>query len=144
MESRIDITLTRFLKVPFGTFGTLEYDGHSCYTLEPIWRDYQNGEKKVTGKSAIPAGSYLLTPYKSPKNKMVVPLLHDVPDFDMVEIHVGNTVRDTKGCILLGEKAEIGEQHGEIYYSRSAFNKFMAWFDNQTLDSKEVWLTIED
>ena len=38
-----------------------------CDTLEPTWRDYQNGAYKVKGRSAIPEGRYAVVISWSPK-----------------------------------------------------------------------------
>ena len=91
------------------TIGELFIDGvYFCDTLEPKVRDYAGGEKKVKGESAIPEGRYHVSEYLSPKRKMFVPQLDDVPMFGNVQIHIGNTKKDTEGCILVGKNSKKG------------------------------------
>ncbi|MBO4316076.1 MAG: hypothetical protein J5867_08975 [Prevotella sp.] len=79
-----------------------------CDTLEPKWRDYAHGANKVNGRSAIPEGRYPMLITKSTKFEMWLPLLLGVPKFEGIRIHAGNTVEDTKGCILVGENLKKG------------------------------------
>lgn len=58
-------------------------------------------EKKKYGITAIPSGTYNIEFYNSPKHGKV-PLLKNVKDWDMVEIHPGNFASDSLGCLLLG------------------------------------------
>jgi hypothetical protein len=90
------ILLQRGHEDTYGTHGVLIYAGrYVCFTLEEPWR---NNERKV---SCIPAGTYRATKFKSP-SKGDVFLLHGVPGRSMIEIHVGNDLKDTEGCILVG------------------------------------------
>ena len=80
------------------TIGRLYIDGkYFCDTLEPQVRDlnhngfFDNGEKKVAGKTAIPYGTYKVTLTLSPRFGRILPLLHDVKEFVGVRIHSGNT-----------------------------------------------------
>ena len=79
-----------------------------CDTLEPTWRDYKNGGRKIPGRSAIPEGRYLVLITWSPKFKQWLPLLWNVPKFTGVRIHAGNTAKDTEGCILVGKNQHVG------------------------------------
>lgn len=97
------LVLERKLRLSDRTLGVLKINGvYYCNTLEPTYRDYANGEKKVTGKSCIPAGTYRIELRKSNKFKEYRAFLLNVPMFEGVLIHEGNTPKDTAGCILLG------------------------------------------
>lgn len=73
-----------------------------CHTLEP--------QLGVVGssKGCIPAGVYKMAMSWSPKFQKMLPILFDVPNFDGIRIHVGNTSKDTQGCILLGDNIKVG------------------------------------
>lgn len=53
---------------------------------------------------AIPAGLYSIENSKSPKFKRELPLLYNaaVPANRGIRIHVGNSAKDSSGCILVG------------------------------------------
>lgn len=96
------------------TLGQLFIDGiFECYTLEPPVRKDK--------PRAIPLGTYKLEMYNSPSNKRKVPLLLNVPGFDMVEIHIGNFPKNSKACVL------TGKDRGSNYLldSRLAFDALM-------------------
>ena len=97
----------RFLK-PEYTIGRLDVDGkYFCDTLEDRVRDLSR-EKKVAGKTAIPAGCYEVVVNWSPRFKRKLPRLLNVPGFEGILIHRGNTPEDTAGCILVGENKAKG------------------------------------
>jgi hypothetical protein len=98
------------------TLGAM-FDGEDriCETLELPWRDNQRGI------SCIPEGTYHAVLEMSPKRRYKVYWLTDVPGRIAVQIHVGNTTEDIRGCILLGM-----ERHGDaLFKSKPAFDMFM-------------------
>lgn len=58
----------------------------------------------------IPPGAYSIQLTYSPKFKTELPLIwgNDVHKNRGIRIHVGNTVRDTNGCILIGNGSDLG------------------------------------
>lgn len=116
------------------TIGTLSIDGVTeCYTLEDVVRP--DGEK-VYGQTAIPAGRYHVTITMSNRFKILLPLLENVPNFEGVRIHPGNTAADTEGCILVGQT----RTSNSIGSSRAAFAALFEKMQNATDD---IWITIE-
>lgn len=99
------------------TIGTLSIDGiRFCDTIEDKNRDLNHdgdlngrGEGKVYAKTAIPFGTYKVVVDRSPKFKRELPRLLDVPHFEGVLIHRGNTAEDSAGCILVGENKVKGK-----------------------------------
>ena len=98
------LELVRKVKTGESTIGTLSIDGvFQCYTLEDVVR---SGEK-VWGQTAIPCGEYRVMLTMSPRFKRILPLIVDVPGFDGIRIHPGNTAKDTDGCILVGTSSGV-------------------------------------
>ena len=76
---------------------------------------------KIKGVTAIPYGTYEVVITWSPRFKKMLPLLKNVPAFEGVRIHTGNTHKDTEGCLLVGKDTK----QGTISNSRYWFNKLM-------------------
>lgn len=87
-----------------------------CNTLEDTVRDLSN-EKKVYGKTAIPYGEYKVVYNWSPKFGRNLPRLLNVPAFEGILIHPGNTADDSAGCILVGRNTEVGRLTESRYTS---------------------------
>lgn len=86
------LTLIRDVKAGDSILGKLYFNGGIvCYTLE--------NEAK-----AIPTGSYNVQNSKSQKFKRELPLVWNakVPASRGIRIHVGNSVKDSSGCVLVG------------------------------------------
>lgn len=104
----IKLKLERFFFGEKYTIGRLFVNGtYFCDTLEDRVRDLTN-EKKVYGETAIPAGTYEVRVTWSPTFKRNLPLLLGVPHFTGIRMHRGNTIKDTLGCILVGENKVKG------------------------------------
>ena len=112
------------------TIGRMAVDGvMQCWTLEDTVRT----GPKVYGKTAIPAGSYVVMLTQSARFGRVLPLVCNVPGFEGIRIHPGNTAADTEGCILVG----LGRAVDAVTGSRAAFDVLMAKLsaaDSITLD----------
>jgi hypothetical protein len=96
------------------TIGKLYIDDvYFCDTLEDKVRDYNKDgkldEPKVFGETAIPYGQYKVVISFSNKFNRELPLLLEVPEFEGIRIHPGNTAIDTHGCILVGNNTEKGK-----------------------------------
>lgn len=104
------------------TLGDLYIEGvWECATLEDTVRP-----EKIKGETAIPVGEYEILLTMSPRFKRVLPLLVDVPGFDGIRIHPGNTADDTEGCLLVGEKVITHGGVPFLTHSRRAFERLFA------------------
>lgn len=111
------LRVERLWKKPAYTVGRLFVDGKFfCNTLEDTVRDLSN-EKKVYGKTAIPYGEYKVVYNWSPKFGRDLPRLLNVPAFEGILIHPGNTADDSAGCILVGRNTEVGRLTESRYTS---------------------------
>ena len=121
------LTLKRIALRPTYTIGKLYIDDvYFCDTIEDTVRDinkngkFDNGEKKVHSKTAIPYGIYEIKWTYSPRFKKYTPQLMNVPSFEGIRIHAGNTSADTEGCYILEENKKIRK----VLNSRANINKF--------------------
>ncbi len=121
------LTLKRIALRSTYTIGKLYIDdAYFCDTLEDTVRDtnksgkFDNGEQKVKGKTAIPYGTYEIKWTYSPRFKKYTPQLMNVPSFEGIRVHAGNTSADTEGCLILGENKQVGK----VLNSRATINKF--------------------
>lgn len=114
----MNIVLKRIARRDTYTVGQLYIDGrYWCDTLEDRVRDLSK-ERKVAGETAIPAGTYDVVVNISPKFKRLLPRLLNVPHFEGVLIHRGNTAADSAGCILVGENKAIGKVLNSTVWER--------------------------
>jgi len=77
-----------------------------CATLEPPIVN-SKASSFVGLKGPIPTGTYRIVFRQSPKFGRLMPYVEDVPNFTGIMIHPGNTARDTRGCILVGDNPRI-------------------------------------
>jgi len=126
------LELKRHFLSPEYTIGIMLIDGvYFCDTLEDTVREY-----KIKHETAIPAGTYRVILTMSQRFKKIMPLLLDVPGFDGIRIHSGNTKADTSGCILVGKNTKPGM----VLESRDTFNKLMVILSKQ----KEITITVSN
>ena len=98
------------------TIGKMYLNGvYFCDTCEDTDRGlYQHmpietiTSKKVYGETAIPKGMYHVSLTQSAKFGRKLPYIEDVPGYEGVRIHAGNTAKDSLGCILVGKNNIVG------------------------------------
>lgn len=111
------LRVERLWKKDTYTIGKLYVDDkYFCNTLEDTVRDLSK-EKKIPGKTAIPYGEYKVVFNWSPKFGRNLPRLLNVPAFEGILIHPGNTANDSAGCILVGKNTEVGRLTESRYTS---------------------------
>ncbi len=149
----MNIDLIRYSMASHSSLGMMLINGaFACYTLEDKAR-----EVKVMGETCIPAGCYRMDlrteggqnqKYlkKFPDVHKGMLHLRDVPNFNYIHLHIGNTIGDTDGCILLGDKANNNTIiAGTISDSTNAYKRIYPRIAKAIADGKEeVWITIAD
>jgi hypothetical protein len=142
----MEIKVLRRYRAPKYTIGTMYVDGRRFSdTLEDRDRDKNRdgdlsdpGEKKVYAETAIPYGRYLVTLRHSPKFGRKLPYINNVPHFEGILIHRGNTPADSAGCILVGENKVVGQVINSTPYEQYLV-KLMA---EAAGHGEKVWITI--
>lgn len=135
----MELLVQRIAKKSEYTIGRLFVDGkYLCDTLEDRVRDLTK-ERKVPGETAIPAGRYRVIVNVSPKFGRELPRLLDVPGFEGILIHKGNSARDSAGCVLLGENKEKGRVVNSTPYEL----RLTRLIKEAIQRGEEVWITVE-
>jgi hypothetical protein len=112
-------------------FDATDGDKFLCYTLEDEARAI-----KVKAETRIPAGVYKIlfrteggfhAKYTNRYGSMHKGMLHiqDVPNFEYILIHTGNTDEHTAGCLILGDSQEnnITTENGFIGKSTTSYKR---------------------
>lgn len=116
------------------THGQLSIDNvYFCETMED-----EEKAVKVNGKTAIPCGHYKVIVDMSTRFKRLMPLLLNVPNFEGVRIHSGNTAEDTEGCILVGKDLRVDY----ISESRLTFADLFKRINNALVDKQVITIEI--
>lgn len=128
------------------TFGILYDDNQRvvCYSLEDTVRETSENviEWKVKGETAIPSGRYKITLEWSPRFGVDTITLHNVPGFEHIRMHGGNTTKDTEGCPLLGMKLDAnGIAPGT---SRPAVKLVKSIIKEAIQAGQEVWIDVRN
>jgi hypothetical protein len=111
------LELKRIARKATYTIGKLYVDGkYFCDTLEDVDRGLTQSMPlaeikriKVMHQTAIPTGTYKVIVNVSPSKQRLLPRLLDVPGFDGILMHRGNTDADSSGCVLVGENKQVGK-----------------------------------
>ena len=138
------------------TIGRLFVDGKRFYeTLEDRDRSLFQDDRlavirrtKVYGETAIPKGTYeVRMDVVSQKYAAVewfkftggrMPRLMNVPGFDGILIHPGNTALDTLGCILVGRNTKVGQ----LTASRDTFKDLWKQMEAARLRGEKITIEI--
>ena len=120
-----------------------------CYTLEDEYR-----KEKVYAETRIPAGKYNLTLREvggfHGRYKKKFPDIHkgmlwvrDVPNFEYILIHCGNTDEHTAGCLLVGDSQENNQitKDGFIGKSTQAYKRIYPRISEALECGEEVTIT---
>lgn len=144
MKLRVD----RYLSTPNATLGKLFIDDvFECYTLEDEFRAV-----KVKKETRIPDGTYLIKlrtegshhihyAQKFPDIHKGMLWLQNVPGFQFILIHIGNTEEDTEGCLLVGSDRD--EKTMTLQRSTVAYRKMYPKVAD-AIEKGEVWITVRN
>lgn len=143
----LTVSVFRFADLKEATIGAVYVDGRfEAFSLEDQWQPV-----KVAGETRIPAGTYKLKlrkfgglhlkyAGKFPEHKGMIEL-ENVPGFTDVLIHLGNTEKDTAGCILVGDGAISS---GEVTQSTTAYRRLYGQIANAILSGEGAEIEIEE
>lgn len=150
----MELLLQRIARRDTYTIGRLYIDGqYFCDTCEDTDRGLRqdlplsvNQAKKRRGVTAIPVGRYRVTlgvlSQRFSKKKQYdftrgyMPRLVNVPAFDGILIHIGNTAADSEGCILVGRNTKVGM----VLESTKTFKDLYARLKSAT---GEIYITVK-
>lgn len=121
------------------------------YTLED-----ESREIKIKGETCIPEGLYEVG-----FNENVTPMtkkyrkkfswftyhLHikNVPGFEWIYIHVGNTEKDSDGCVLVQDQANNNQiENGFNGSSTSAYTRLYTMVADAVMNGEKVFIEIRD
>lgn len=140
------ITVTRYYSNPNETLSILSIDGIKiCFGLEDEFRAV-----KVMGETRIAKGEYkiVVRQYGQHHEKYKKKFswhegmleLKNVPNFTNILIHIGNSDKDTAGCLLVGDN--VGKQGAKLVILNSA-KAYEKLYKKVISEAKKGNLTIE-
>ena len=122
-----------------------------CYTIEDEQRDV-----KVWGETRIPSGRYKLslrkeggfhTRYLAKYGDMHKGMIHvnDVPGFEFILWHTGNTDEHTAGCLIIGDSQEsnLVKKDGFVGSSVVAYKKVYPYVA-AAIENEDTYVTYID
>lgn len=144
----------RFTSDDDSTIGVLRVvgDPFRCFTCEDEFR-----LEKKAAETRIPPGQYELKLRTvggfherylakfGPQFHKGMLWLQNVPGFEYVLIHMGNTQLDTAGCLLVGMTANLNDAGGgSIANSEVAYRKLYPRVRDALLRGEQVFIDISD
>lgn len=119
-----------------------------CYSLEDTFR-----ETKVYGETRIPDGKYEITlrtvggfheryarRFSDIHRGML--WIRDVPNFEYILIHLGNTSEDSHGCILVGTEVKHNVNSDVLINSKDAYRKIYPRIVEPLQQGQQLFITI--
>ena len=156
-RNRMKLEVLRFSSQDDSTNGLLFdiTDGERtflCYTLEDEHR-----KTKIMAETRVPAGTYRITlrktggfhgRYLKKYGDMHKGMLwvREVPGFEYILIHTGNTDEHTAGCLLVGDsqQANFGASNGFVGSSTVAYKRIYPAIAKALEEGQEVTITYTD
>ena len=155
-EDERNLEVLRYSSGADSTLGILSENGPAgreflAYTLEDEFR-----EKKVSAETRIPEGTYDIklrttggfhSRYASKFGDWHKGMLHvqDVPGFEYILIHTGNTDEHTEGCLLVADSSTQNiTKDGFIGASVSAYKRIYPSLAQWLLDGNILTITYID
>lgn len=154
----MELKLKRIAKKNGYTIGRLSINGkYFCDTLEDSDRGLDSSmsldelkRKKLAHITAIPTGRYqvtmdIISPRLSKSNFYKkygggrVPRLLNVPAFEGILIHCGNTAKDTDGCILVGKNSKVGM----VLDSKITYSNLYPLLEAAYKHNERIFITVE-
>jgi len=118
-----------------------------CFVIEDGDRD-----KKVKHETRIPAGKYQIKPrragsffqrYSKMFGHKFVPHLQQVPGFEFILIHIGNTIKDTSGCLLVNRFVGLGaDGNAAGKESTDVYKLLYSLMDKALEQGEEIWIEV--
>ena len=125
------IKVERFIHHPDCEISRVYVRGNfTCFAIEDV-----NRTTKIKGQTCIPAGTYPLamrhSPRFSPKLGHDMIWVQNVPGFEYILIHTGNTISHTEGCLIVGKtigtlREEDGVVRDAVLTSKPAYLELYA------------------
>lgn len=152
------LTLRRFKSDKESTVGVLTGTSADCFIIED-----QHQTTKVWGETRIPEGTYniglrsegrfhnrYLSKFGKDFHKGMLCLYNkpnwvvenDGKRFQYILIHIGNTEKDTAGCLLVNQIVDISKMTGQ--QSTSAYKRLYPIIRDKILKGEDVTITIKD
>lgn len=121
----MEITLVRSVFTATSALGKLSINGNFfAFTCEDKVRNLgKDCSGKIKNETAIDYGRYEVILSFSNRFKKYLPLLLNVPCFEGIRMHGGNTAADSEGCILVGAE---GDMKNRIWNCASKVNGLVA------------------
>lgn len=154
----MEILIKRIAKRETYTIGKMYINNkYVCDTLEDTDRGLAQSmsvteiaSKKIKHRTAIPTGTYTITvnvkSNRYSKSKWYVdfcnammPRFINVPGYDGILIHPGNTDKNTSGCILVGKNTIVGK----LTESRATFKKLYPMLKDAANKGEKISVTIQ-